>query len=222
MLWKMCHPLVLASFLLSLTLFFFPFISSSCSPYLLIYPPLSFPPHSLHAPFFTSTPLLSSSFHPSALISLAPITSLLHFLLLLLQRLVVLVNNWFWLSQCADKDNSRAIKSSSPVLSSCFFPPLTLQTHTHTHTHIHTVSCLSPSVFSLHSASLPSSSPPPRRLSVCSGEVDFSLSFSFSSLPPSLVLLPLAALFVVVTHSSLIQVTLYLICTLVHYKKMIL
>ncbi len=102
--------------------------------------PFSFP-YSPYPTVFTSVPLLSSSRQPSALISLAPITSLLHFLLLLqilLQRLVVLVNNWFWLSQCADKDNSRAIKSSSPVLSSCFFPPSFyrhIQTHTHTHTH---------------------------------------------------------------------------------------
>lgn len=111
---------------------------------MLHFPPLGFVflPPSLHLLLLRYPhPNPSTSFHsvssPSSLIhcfqhnsalislSLAPITSWLHFLLF--RGLVVLLNNWFWLSQSADKDNSRAIKSSSPVLSSCYFsPPFTL------------------------------------------------------------------------------------------------
>lgn len=112
-----------------------------------------------------------SSRHNSALIFL---TSWLHFLLF--QGLVVLVNNWFWLSQCADKDNSRAIK----VLRLFFLPaPPTLQTGSrhvrtqycaHKHTYTHRLVCFitsfsPPTIFlssscSVHSLSFPLSSLP--------------------------------------------------------------
>ena len=180
MLWKLCHPPSLASFLLLITL---ASIHPPPPPFFLLItfaPALSFPA--------SPCPDLPRSHHLPATLSSSP-----------LQRLVVLVNNWFWLSQCADKDNSRAIKSSSPVLSSCFFFPslpsllthVHTHTHTHTHTNTHTVSCLS-----VHSP--PSSSPPPRRLSFCSAEVDFPLSVcssfplfpSFIFIPPLLTLFP--------------------------------
>ena len=130
MLWKLCHPPSLASFLLLITL---ASIHPPPPPFFLLItfaPALSFPA--------SPCPDLPRSHHLPATLSSSP-----------LQRLVVLVNNWFWLSQCADKDNSRAIKSSLPVLSSCFFflPSLHFShtyTHTHTHTHTHTLSLVSP------------------------------------------------------------------------------
>lgn len=64
--------------------------------------------HLSHFPSFTDL---------RALIHLALITSPLHFLL------VVLVNYWFLLSQCADRDNNRGL-SDLLCLASCFL-------HTH-------------------------------------------------------------------------------------------
>lgn len=191
-------PCLLSSLL---TFCFSSFILSSCFPHILIntsssLPYIHTPPPSPQPPVFTSTPLLSSS----ALIPLAPTSSLLHVLLPFLGKLVVLVNNWFWLSQHADKDNSRAIKSSSTVLSSRFLPP---QPPLHTNTH-----CLLSLMFLLRLSSLPSSSQPSLRLSFCSINFFNSPFFLYLSHPsliyPSLAFLILITSFVVPTHLNLI------------------
>lgn len=144
-----------------------------------------------------------SSRHNSALIFL---TSWLHFLLF--QGLVVLVNNWFWLSQCADKDNSRAIKSSSSVLSSC--PPSLYRqaadTYTHTilytQTHTHIVLCLFPHVIqpSYHLSLLLLTTYPSVQFTLFHSPLS-SLFVCF--LHPSQALLILLTSFVVFSHLNL-------------------
>lgn len=176
----------------------FSFILSSRSPYPLICPPLS-SPYAFSLPSFSPFFLLyisASSLIFPPILSLAHTTSPLHFLFLLLQRLVVLLNNWFWLSQCADKDNSRAIKSSSPVLSSCFFslPAFILQTQTFS---LHLL-CLSPFCFLTPFSSpwLSSFSPPSpllvsKRAKLTSpSDFPFLLYLSCPVFLPSLLIIP--------------------------------